>query len=250
MFLHIVGEMGNRGEGKVIADLGDGKLRITEPAHDFLHGIIRNPVGCGAAADLVADLKQVRTGNEQLLTVVRHHTVFPAMLLHQLQEAVEMQVGRGVQGELMKLPGIDAPHVVHEDLQQVPHQIILERMFCAHTHPDVVEIFLHQVILLILERKDWVHFDVGESQRGPLGIGVELQHEGTGDDEIVGIEIWGVLYLLDIGTHLPEHQASFLGHHLLPGKIEAHASLPTKKVNHGLPQKNVGKNAIGSGVLK
>lgn len=250
MFLHIVGEMGNRGEGKVIADLGDGKLRITEPAHDFLHGIVRYPVGCRAVAYLLANLEQVGAGNEQLLAVVRHRTVFPAMFLHQLQEAVEMQIGRGVQGELMKLPGVDAPHVIHEDLQQVPHQVVLERMLRAHAHPDIVKIFLHQGILPFQERKDRVHLDIGESQRGPLRIRVELQHERTGDDEIIGIEIGRVLNLLDIGTHLPKHQAAFLSHHPLPGKIETHASPLAKQMHHGLPQKNVGKDAIGPYVLK
>ena len=116
MFLHIVGEMGNRGEGKVIADLGDGKLRITEPAHDFLHGIVRYPVGCRAVADLLADLEQVGAGDKQLLTVICHRTVFLAMFLHQLQEAVEMHIGSGVQRELMEFTGVDAPHVIHEDL--------------------------------------------------------------------------------------------------------------------------------------
>ena len=96
MFLHIVGEMGDRGEGKVIADLGNGKFRITEPAHDFLHGIIRYPVGCRTVAYLLANLEQVGAGDEHLLAVVRNRTILPAMFLHQLQEAVEMQIGCGV----------------------------------------------------------------------------------------------------------------------------------------------------------
>ena len=250
MFLHIVGEMGDRGEGKLIANLGNGKFRITEPAHDFLHGIIRYPVGCRTVADLLANLEQVGAGDEQLLAVVRNRTILPAMFLHQLQETVEMQVRCGVQRELMKLPGVDAPHVIHEDLQEVPYQVVLERMLRAHAHPDIVKIFLHQGILPFQERKDRVHLDIGESQRGPLRIRVELQHEGTGDDEIIGIEIGGVLNLLDIRTHLPKHQAAFLSHHPLPGKIEAHASPLAKQMHHGLPQKNVGKDAIGLYVLE
>ena len=97
MFLHIVGEMGNRGEGKIIADLGDGKLRIIQSAHNLLQGIIDNPVGCRPVADLLANLEQVGAGDEQLLAVVRNRTILPAMFLHQLQEAVEMQIRRGVQ---------------------------------------------------------------------------------------------------------------------------------------------------------
>ena len=221
-----------RGETQLVGNVGERQGGIVEPANNLERGVVGYPQHRRNPRHRAADLREVLGADAEPVGIESQAALCQHVAFGEGEEAEEELRGAVGGLHLSQAVAVDKPQVVEEHLHHAPQHLAAKRIVRLPLPlAEQGEVTLDKLQRVGIEVEHGVAPDKDIAARGPHHFGVEMREELRADNEKIGLEVGGILHLLDGVRHLPNYKVVLCSAERILTVREIHQSTPHQYVH-------------------